>query len=158
MGEDARRRDLGRADDALVRLRRLWSPEHARVVDPDGRRVEMSSVLVVEVCARAGDDGLAVGEIAGQLDVEASTASRLVDRAVRAGLVERGRSAADARRSVIRLTADGRALRTEAFGFRLAWLGGVLDDWSDADVAAFAGFLERFAGAVAEAGPPGSTG
>ncbi|HZG91417.1 MAG TPA: MarR family winged helix-turn-helix transcriptional regulator [Pseudonocardia sp.] len=147
--------DLGRADDALVRLRRLWSPEHTRLVDHDGRRVEMSSVLVVEVCARAGPDGLAVGGIAGQLAVEASTASRLVDRAVRAGLVERARSAADARRSVIHLTAAGSTLRESALAFRLAWLGGILADWPAADVATFAGMLGRFADAVAEAGPPG---
>ncbi len=156
MAERARPDDLGVADDALVRLRRLWSPENARLADHDGRRVEMSSVLVVEVCARAGGEGLAVGEIAGQLGVEASTASRLVDRAVRAGLVERARSARDARRSVIRLTAGGMALREDAVAFRLAWLDGVLADWSDDDVATFAALLRRFADAVPGAGTPGS--
>jgi DNA-binding MarR family transcriptional regulator len=152
---EARRGDLGRTDDALVRLRRLWSPERSRVIEADGRRIEMSSVLVVEVCARADGAGLAVGEVAGELGVEASTASRLVDRAVRAGLVERVRSTADARRSVIGLTAAGRALRARAVGFRLAWLSGVLDDWSDADVATFAALLQRFADAVTDAGEPG---
>lgn len=155
MAEGARRDDLGRVDEALVGLRRLWSPEHARVIDHDGRRIEMSSVLVVEVCARTGGEGLGIGEVAGELGVEASTASRLVDRAERAGLVERARSSTNARRRVVRLTADGLALRQAAVGFRLAWLGGVLGGWSDADVATFADLLGRFADTVAEAGPPG---
>jgi len=158
MSEGARRADLERADDALVRLRRLWSPEHSRVIDHAGRRIEMSSVLVVEVCARAGGEGLSVGGIADQLDVEASTASRLVDRAVQAELVERIRSTADGRRSVIRLTEQGLALRESAVGFRLAWLGGVLADWPDADVATFATLLGRFAEAASTAGPPGPSG
>ena len=87
--------DLQLLDEALVRLRRLWTASRASVVDELGRRVEMSSVLVVEACARAGSHAteVTVGDVAAFLDVEPSTASRMVDRAEAAGLVRRTASA-----------------------------------------------------------------
>jgi DNA-binding MarR family transcriptional regulator len=152
--EDARG-DLERLDDALLRLRRLWStPPPALVLETgDGTQVTLSSVLVVEACARIGGD-VGVGDIARFLEVEHSTASRLVDRAVRAGLVTRGPSAADARRVALSLTPAGEGLRERAVGFRLAWLWRVVGTWSPAEVAALAVGLSRFADAVAQVGPP----
>lgn len=120
-------------DDALVRMRRLWSSAP--------RGVDMSSVLVVEACARAGGPAT-VGDVARVADVEHSTASRLVERAVRAGYVSR---ATDGRRAALHLTADGRALRERAVTFRTAWLTQMVDDWPERDVAEFARLLARFA-------------
>lgn len=135
---------LHEIDDALVRLRRLWSSAP--------RGVEMSSVLVVEACAR-GDGPVSVGEVARFADVEHSTASRLVDRAVRAGYVER---TADGRRAALELTAAGRELRERAVDLRTAWLTTVLDGWPGTDVVALARLLSRFAGRVGEHGGPGA--
>jgi DNA-binding MarR family transcriptional regulator len=115
----------------------------------------MSSVLVVEACARAmaaGSDP-AIADVAAFADVEHSTASRLVDRAVRAGLVTRTRSARDARRTALHLTEAGRALQHRATAFRLGWLAGVLTDWPPEDVTRFAQLLDRFADRVGDAGP-----
>jgi DNA-binding MarR family transcriptional regulator len=147
--------DLHRTDDALVRLRRLWSSTHTRpMADSDADTpVEMSSVLVVEACARAGDADATVGAVAEFADVQHSTASRLVERAVRAGLVTRTRSAVDARQTVLRLTDAGRALQRQATAFRLGWLAQVLADWPEDDVAAFAALLHRFADRVGDTGP-----
>jgi DNA-binding MarR family transcriptional regulator len=149
--------DLHALDEALVRLRRLWTASRAHVLDDLGQRVEMSSVLVVEACARAQVGGVetTVGDVAAFLDVEPSTASRLVDRAARAGLVDRTASAVDARRSALLLTAAGQALRARAVAARLHWLGGVVHDWSEQDVRALAGALGRFADAVGTSPPPG---
>jgi DNA-binding MarR family transcriptional regulator len=148
-------RDLERLDEALLRLRRLWStPPPSLVLETgDGAQVTMSSVLVVEACARAEGE-VGVGEVARFLEVEHSTASRLVDRAVRAGLVSRGPSGADARRVALSLTPAGEGLRERAVGFRLAWLGQVVGGWSPGELAALAEGLSRFADAVAEVGPP----
>jgi len=150
--------DLLDLDDALLRLRRLWTaPPPALVLEQgDGEPVTLSSVLVVEACAR-GEGEVGVGEVGRFLDVEHSTASRLVDRAVRAGLVERTPSAVDARRVALRLTPSGQGLRERAVGFRLGWLGQVLADWDAGEVRALARSLTRFAEAVVTAGPPGST-
>lgn len=131
-------------DDALVRMRRLWSSAP--------RGVDMSSVLVVEACARESGP-VSVGHVARFADVEHSTASRLVDRAVRAGYVERS---ADGRRAALRLTPTGRELRERAVEFRTTWLTTVLDDWPDADVADLARLLERFAERITRHGGPGA--
>ena len=156
---DARPAELQALDEALVRLRRLWTASRAHVVDELGQRVEMSSVLVVEACARAEASGAqaSVGDVGAFLDVEPSTASRLVDRAARGGLVRRTASPVDARRSALVLTDAGRALRARAVAARLGWLGGVLQDWPETEVRALAGAVGRFADAVAAAAPPGPT-
>ena len=146
---------LGGLDDALVRLRRLWSSPR-QVIDHDGRPVEMSSVLVVEACARGAADGneVTVGDVAHFADVTPSTASRLVDRAVRADLVRRSPSGQDARRSVLHLTASGSALQQQALHARLGWLASVVQDWDPADVASMATLLGRFADGMTHTGPP----
>ena len=146
-------------DEALVRLRRLWAASRAHVVDDLGRRVEMSSVLVVEACARAEADTteVTVGDVATFLDVEASTASRLVERAATAGLIRRTASTVNGRRAALVLTDDGRALRAQATAARLNWLGGVVADWPHEDVQVLAAALAHFADAVAAAPPPAGT-
>lgn len=134
-------RTLHEIDDALVRMRRLWSTAP--------RGPDMSSVLVVEACAREVAPST-VGDVARFAGVEHSTASRLVERAVVAGYVER---TADGRRAALRLTGPGRELRERAVAFRTAWLADVLGSWSDADRAAFARLLGRFSAEMGERGP-----
>lgn len=138
-----------------MRLRRLWSATPRRPGDPNP--VEMSSVLVVEACARGADGGheVSVGDVARFADVEHSTASRLVDRAARSGLLDRTPSAGDSRRTALVLTPAGRKLRARSVAFRTAWLTGILDGWDIADVHTFAGLLDRFAALVVARGGPG---
>ena len=148
--------DLQVLDSALVRLRRVWTGAPA-LVDHRGQRVEMSSVLVVEGCARLEADGQepTVGGLAGFADVAPSTASRLVDRAAEAGFVGRSPSPDDARRTVLQLTPAGRALRADAVDFRLDWLRRTLSEWSAQDTTQLAVLLTRFADAVSVGGGPG---
>lgn len=148
---------LDELDRALVRLRRLWSAPRSSI-DDGGIPVDMSSILVVEACARgaaAGEDTTIRG-IAAFTDTEHSTASRLVDRAAKAGLVRREASPADARRTRVVLTESGRSTRERATAFRLTWLTQVLRRWPDEDVAHLAALLTRFADQVDLEGPPGA--
>ncbi len=147
--------ELAGLDDALVRLRRLWSSPR-QVIDHEGRAVEMSSVLVVEACARgvASGDEVSVGDVAHFADVTPSTASRLVDRAVRAHLVRRSTSEHDARRTVLQLTPDGRTLQGRALQARLGWLGSVVQGWPAKELAALVTLLGRFADCMTPFGPP----
>ncbi|WP_177229612.1 MarR family winged helix-turn-helix transcriptional regulator [Lentzea albida] len=143
-------------DQALVRLRRLWSAPRSSIKD-GGMPVDMSSILVIEACARgeeAGED-TTIRDIAAFTDTEHSTASRLVDRAAKAGLVRREPSPADARRTRVVLTDGGRRTREHATGFRLAWLTEVLRQWPEGDVGHLAALLTRFADEVDRHGPPG---
>lgn len=138
-------------DGALIQLRRLWAAGAPRL-GRAGEAVEMSTVLVVDAVQRLteGDPPAeaTVAAVADRLDVAASTASRLVDRAVTAGVVRRTRSAADPRRAPLVLTTEGRALVARATEFRLAYLHTLLEDWTDADRRTFAELLTRFATAV----------
>lgn len=144
------RGDLAAIDAALMALRRLWTTPRRRAdLQRDvGEGVPMSHVLVVDAVARSGGRELMVGTVAEQLSINESTASRLVDATVRAGLVDRHRSAQDARRAVLTLTDDGRQLHHRSVQFRLDYLDSLLGDWSPDDRAAFACLLGRFAAAV----------
>jgi DNA-binding MarR family transcriptional regulator len=146
-------REVRAVDDALLRMRRLWSPDRSRVVDDLGAPVEMSSLLVVEACARGAGTEATIGDIARFADVAHSTASRLVDRAERHGLVRRLPSAR-ARHTAVALTDQGAALRERALRARTGWLRERLRDWTDADVTLLGELLLRLADAV-EHGNPG---
>ncbi|WP_165865593.1 MarR family winged helix-turn-helix transcriptional regulator [Vallicoccus soli] len=144
------RRGVVEVDDALLRLRRLWSASRSRLVDDGGTAVEMSSLLVVEACARGAQRGaeVAVVDVAELADVAPSTASRLVDRAAAAGLLERRPSAVDPRRTALVLTERGWGLRERAVRARTGWLQDTLAAWSDEDVARLGALLARFADEV----------
>lgn len=140
-------------DAAMMRLRRVWAPAPARAPQvPDGTaRVDLSTVLVVEACARADEDApTTVADVGVFAGVAPSTASRFVRRAVEAGMVTREQHDGDGRRAAVHLTDAGRALHERARDFRLERLGSVLDDWSDAEVVAFVSLLGRFAEAATD--------
>lgn len=146
-------------DEALIRLRRLWAsgtPGLGRA----GEEVEMSTVLVVDAVQRLTErkppTEASVAVIANRLDVAPSTASRLVDRAVAAGMVRRTRSAADPRRAPLELTTEGRGLAERATQFRLSYLTDLTTGWSDRDRRRLSQLLGRFAAAVHERPSPRS--
>ena len=154
---------LALLDDALIRMRRLWSGPTSRPVDEDSwPGVELSTILVADALHRvaAGRPGgeVTVADIAARLDVAHSTASRLVDRAVRAGAVLRRRSTRDGRRAALGLTASGQQLVTEARAHRRQLLQGVLRGWPARDVTALAQLLDRLAEAVQAQAPHTSQG
>lgn len=149
-------------DSALLRMRRLWlSPaSHAQMERDVGGGIPLSVVLVVDAVHRGPPDDahpagrapaeVTVADVATRLQVNPSTASRLVEGAYGAGYVERRRSAVDARRSVLHLTPAGRDLLTRAGDFRRSHLERLLADFSPDQRRAFAALLDRFADAVAD--------
>ena len=134
-------------DDAFLRLRRLWSASRQRIIQTDGRYVEMSTLLVVEACARGATQHqpVSVADVAVFADVAPSTASRLVDRAVTAGFVHRTRPSAGSRPSALELTAAGVSLHQISLAARLQWLQRQLDGWPAGAVADLAYLLTQFA-------------
>ncbi len=138
---------LAEIDDALLRLRRLWSASRHRIVDDHGAAVDISSLIVVEACGRGAEAGyeVSIGDVAALADVAPSTATRLVDRAAAAGWVRRRPSSASARRTALVLTDDGAALRERAVRARQTWLADHLAGWDAADTARLGALLGRFA-------------
>ncbi|OPF70691.1 MarR family transcriptional regulator [Streptomyces antioxidans] len=74
-----------------------------------------------------GRGPLSLSGLAGELGVQPSTAMRMIDRLVAAGMVARGVTAEDRRTSVISLTKDGRRIVNEATGRRRREIAGIVD-------------------------------
>jgi DNA-binding MarR family transcriptional regulator len=142
--------DLCRIDAALLALRHLWSSPPAQRAGATGP-IELSTVWIVDALARAAEVGasdLAVRDVAAALGVAHSTASRLLDRAVAAGMVTRARSAADGRSAACALSPQGRALAAESLAFRTGYLARLTAGWTADERVAFGDLLGRFAEAV----------
>ncbi|GGL43911.1 MarR family winged helix-turn-helix transcriptional regulator [Planomonospora parontospora] len=138
-------------DVALFRLRRIWSrPLRARKAADPQRPVQMSNVMVVHAVHKLSLDvaEVTVGAVAEQLDVDPSTASRLVNDAIGAGLVTREESEVDARRARLVLSATGRRVLEAVVRYRRAYLDGLMAGWDRTDREAFARLLTRFAEAA----------
>jgi DNA-binding MarR family transcriptional regulator len=139
-------------DGALFHVRRMWAkPEIMRKLreqGPSGRPVQTSSLLVVHAVAGLPAD-VTVGAVAERLEIDPSTASRLVGHAIDAGFVARHPSPTDARRANLRLTDSGERLKVVADRFRRAYLAELVSDWTVAERAEFARLLTRFTQAAA---------
>lgn len=139
---------LDEVDRALIGLRHLWSAP-PRLDDPQLGRVDMSTIWIADALARRDASGPAtVAAVAALLGVAHSTASRLIDRAERAGVVTRGRSGADARSVTLSLTPGGRSLAARAATFRLGHLDRATAHWSEEQRSTFARLLTDFATSV----------
>ena len=137
-------------DEALLRLRRFaQAPAGDRAPGPR-ESIEMSTVLVVDAVEQLAASGspASVGGIADRLSVEPSTASRLVERAMAAGMVARHRSPDDSRQAIITLTDAGQDLAIRARDYRHARLADMLAPWPPARVERFAIDLRDFAQAT----------
>lgn len=134
--------ELVTLDRALMSLRRFF--EVPAVLDDDGSPVDLSTLLVLDAVTST-PGALTVRGVARRLDVAHSTASRLVTRAERAGMVTRAVSVEDRREIVVQVTEAGRELALRAVGFRLARLANITQGWGPDDVAALAELLDRFA-------------
>ncbi|HWC78584.1 MAG TPA: MarR family transcriptional regulator [Pseudonocardiaceae bacterium] len=91
-------------DAAAEPLAGLWNAGPGTVrpaVSPQQLRV----MLAVE-----DEEPMTLGRLAEQIDVIASSASRICDRLQAAGLLSRSVSAADRREVLLRLTTDGRSV------------------------------------------------
>lgn len=155
-------------DVAIFRLRRLWAKPglhrqlSARVAP--GGSLQLSHILVVHavhgVTREAGPgDEVTIGAVAERLDVDPSTASRLVSDAIDAGYVARHASELDARRARLELTDAGRTVMDVTARYRRSYIDKLMADWSREDRERFAQLLTRFTEAAAAAPPdPGKIG
>ncbi|GAA5080716.1 DNA-binding MarR family transcriptional regulator [Thermocatellispora tengchongensis] len=143
------KQDVTLIDEALLRLRRIWTRQlRSRKAGGDpGRPVLMSNIIVVNAVHRLSREcaEVTVGGVAEQVDVDPSTASRLVNDAIAAGLVERAASRVDARRVRLVLTEAGHRVREAVARYRREHLGRVLADWDPQEREVFARMLARFA-------------
>lgn len=144
-----RRAALAAVDHAFVRLRRtIAEPPVTRLPVPGlNRRVDLPTVLACEAvaeCARTGEP-VGVKDVAGLLQLEQSTTSRMVGEAEDAGYLHRGTHPRDARRAALTLTSDGAVLVEHTCALRQRFLDEVTRDWDADDVETLGVLLGRFA-------------
>ena len=143
------------AGKALFRLGRFLNkqsflPESLKTRTAGG--IELSQILTVQAVEAVLETGqeATVGAVALNLGLEPSTASRMVAEAVQHGLLARGASQADGRRSLLELTQAGRSLAEDAADYQRSVFESVTDSWTDEERKEFARlfvvFVERLAG------------
>jgi DNA-binding MarR family transcriptional regulator len=137
-------------EHAAFQLRRLWAKPQLlqRLRECEGRSIQLSNLMVIHAVARHGDD-VTVGAVAEYLDIDPSTASRLVGHAIDAGFVSRHASPVDARRAQLQLTDAGRRVKERTDEFRRRFIATLVADWTDDERAIFARLLRRFSDAAA---------
>ncbi len=132
-------------DDVLLRLARAVVGISARAADQLGR---LSVVQLRALTVLRGLDSANLGQLAGGMGVTVSTASRLVDRLVAAGLVDRRPSARSRREVALVVTPQGEEVLARYDDLRLTGLRALLDQLpADRRTDALA-VLAEFAGAT----------
>ncbi|MCM6775432.1 MarR family transcriptional regulator [Nocardia sp. CDC159] len=138
---------------ALFRLVRFWSRRWSsqaltRVTrESDGELRRVAHIQVVEAVAAALRTGgeAAVTDIAEQLGLDHSGASRMVRDALAAGYLARGDSAHDRRRVVVQLTSSGHDLLAAARDWQHRCFDQLTATWNEHDRRQFAVYLRRLA-------------
>ena len=131
-------------DDAAQMLLAAWDAARERAV-PRLSAPQLNALLVVET-----DEGINLRGLAGRLKMILSSASRLCDRLVAAGLVVRVPGRADRREIALYLTPVSRQLLSDLRVSRQGILGEVLARMSPGGRAALLRGLTEFAAAASD--------
>jgi DNA-binding MarR family transcriptional regulator len=137
-------------DDAAQALLAAWDAAREQAT-PRLSWPQLSALLVVE---RA--EGINLRGLAGELKMLLSSASRLCDRLVASGMVERVPGRVDRREIALHLTPSSRQLLDELRRTRRQLLAAVLQRMSTSGQAALIRGLTEFAAAANEPGQPKS--
>jgi DNA-binding MarR family transcriptional regulator len=146
---------IARLDRALLRMRRtVVRPEVTSVPIPALQRtVDLAKVMACMVIADLQDlqtptRPVTVKDVAAALEVEHSSASRLLTEAEAEGLITRSTDPSDRRRTVVELTAAGQAVVEQSSAIRAWAIDAMLCQWSEPDLAAFTELVERFSATI----------
>src|SRR5690348_6406441 len=133
-------------DDAAQALLFAWDQAREQVT-PRLSWPQLNALLAVE---RA--EGVNLGGLAAELNMLLSSASRLCDRLVASGMVERVPGRADRREIALYLTSSSRAVLAELRHIRRRALSATLERMSASGRAALLRGLTEYATAAAEEG------
>jgi DNA-binding MarR family transcriptional regulator len=139
--------ETGRPGAALFRLVRYWSRRWVLQVSEEltGEQRRVQDILVLDAVAAAArrDPDVAVADVANQLGIDRSGASRFVTAAAEHGYLERRPSRVDARRAVLTLTPAGHELLAGSHAWQEQVYAELTAGWDPEDAARFAGYLQR---------------
>ena len=128
---------------ALFRLVRYWSRRWTGAgqgIDADRGR----DVMVTEAVAALADEGGAtVNQVAEQLGVDQSGASRMISQAVGRGYLTKVASPLDGRARRVAVSEDGAHMLAAAHRWQESVFAELTADWDADDVERFHGYLLR---------------
>jgi DNA-binding MarR family transcriptional regulator len=141
---DGRSVVLDDLDEALVGIRRVQQRPgyRQRLLEGLPREVSLGGLRLLRVVQRASEPPT-IGTVAEVLAIDPSTASRVVDRVVEDGLLERRACDRDRRRARLRVTEDGLELLAELTRRRRELLREITQDWEGDELDRLVGLLER---------------
>lgn len=171
MADDA---DLRQGGPALFQIIRFWSRRWAAgaAKEAAGDAEHVGHVLILEAIAAAVRSGsaassdasnaslerpAAIGDVAVELGLDRSNASRMLAAAVEAGLVAKVTSTADARRTELRMTPAGQSFLAAARAWQEQTFLELTASWPAADVRRFAAYLHRLADQSLTSGSEGES-
>jgi len=128
---------LSALDDELVRIRSAMRRPAYRRRFLEGVAVDggITTVRVLRSVERLGaSQSVSIRDVAEWLGIEHSTASRAVDTAVRAGLLNRLACVDDRRKAVLTLTQSGVAILEKASQQRQDFLSLVTEGWETSEI------------------------
>lgn len=160
MNESPRARTEGAAIlSALVRLMAHWSSPavQARIAAGAGVDLDPAAIRAIYVLGRF-DRGLRPAELADLLAQLRPTTSKMITRLTAAGLVQRAKEETDGRGAVIALTEAGCESYQRLVDAGLDMVDAATREWEPARAAMFAGYLERFVGAMVDQPDPTTDG
>lgn len=137
--------DVEAVERAMVEIRRLQQRRTLARLS----QVDPSLTAVVDAIEQPADQAT-VSSVAGALGVDQPRASRLVARAVDAGLVTRTADQLDGRRVLLTLTKRGTEHAASVHRFRQAVFAEAMAGWTPRQVSTFARLLSRFVDAYTE--------
>jgi DNA-binding MarR family transcriptional regulator len=138
---------------ALFRLVRHWARQWAPdVVERFAADAPPSwtvpNLFVIQAVDGAAGDEVTVADVARQLGIDRSVASRMVTEAARDGFVVRSTSARDARRAVLTLTDAAKEFLEASRAHQRQAFEALVGHWPEADRERFAAYLSRLADEV----------
>ncbi|GAA4385216.1 MarR family winged helix-turn-helix transcriptional regulator [Tsukamurella soli] len=149
MTEEHSREDLAGAGPALFHVVRFWSRRWMmRAADEtigDQKRIHDIAVLDAVDSAARGSVEVSIADVAHQLGLDHSGASRFVTAAIERGYLHRGTSATDNRRAVLTVTVAGRQVLTNSHAWQEDVYARLVQAWDAADATRFADYLRRLA-------------
>lgn len=143
------------AGPALFRLVRFWSrrwTQHSTGGPArEERRLQDIAVLDAIESVAAETDEVSVADVAHQLGIDRSGASRFLAAAEAHGHVQRGSSALDGRRVVVTITAEGRELLAGSHAWQEQVFTQLTEDWNPDDAERFGRYLRSLANSLPSA-------
>lgn len=117
---------------------RRWTGAGAAVNPGRGRDVMVTEAAL----ARAAGEPATINDIAMELGIDQSGASRMVSQAMAGGFLEKG-TGPDRRQRYVRVTPEGLRLLEQAHAWQEAVFAELTAEWTPAEVADFSRLMRR---------------